>query len=64
MPCTRGDAHGRNIAIPPVAATRLIPIVFAGAILALTWVKIPAGSRVPPDTAVAALTRHPLSDPT
>jgi hypothetical protein len=31
--------RGRKIAIPPAAATRPIPIVVAGAILALTWVK-------------------------
>ncbi|WP_159085737.1 MULTISPECIES: hypothetical protein [Burkholderia] len=31
-----GDAPGRNIAIPPAAAARSIPIVVAGAILALT----------------------------
>ncbi|CAG9241166.1 hypothetical protein BDI4_1010013 [Burkholderia diffusa] len=30
------DAPGRNIAIPPAAAARSIPIVVAGAILALT----------------------------
>ncbi len=35
----RSDGCGRHIAKPPAAATRLIPIVVAGAILALMWIK-------------------------